>query len=101
MAGTPKAPQAETHLAQRLAHNHGWLIDDDSWDRAVPSLRKDYLELARETLAVTGGPTEAQQEAAALTAEVRELKRSRDRYRKAWLSARARVAKARRKGAAS
>lgn len=44
--------------------------------------------LARETLAVTGGPSEAQQEAATLAVEVRELKRQRDRYREAWASAR-------------
>lgn len=94
MADSP----AETRLAQRLAHNHGWLDGDDSWERAPRSLRKDYLELARETLAVTGGPTEAQQEAAALAAEVRELRRQRDRYRDAWRSAcrRARSGKRRR-----
>lgn len=81
------ADTAETDLARRLAHNDGWLIDDDSWERANPDLRRDYLGLARETLAVTGGPTEAQQRAAALDAEVRELKRQRDRYREAWRSA--------------
>ena len=79
--------QAEADLAQRLAHNDGWLTDDDSWGRADPSLRKDYLDLARVTLAVTGGPTETQRRAAALDAEVRELRRQRDRYRDAWRSA--------------
>lgn len=77
----------EEHLARRLAHNDGWLLDDDSWERADLSLRKDYLALARETLAVTGGPTEAQHDVARLAAEVRELRRQRDRYREAWRSA--------------
>jgi hypothetical protein len=78
---------AEEHLARRLAHNDGWLIDDDSWGRANPDLREDYLGLARETFAVLGGPSEAQEEAARLAVEVRELRRQRDRYRKAWRSA--------------
>lgn len=78
---------AEEHLARRLAHNHGWLDDDSDWERKRPDLRKDYLDLARETLAVMGGPTEAQQQAATLAAEVRELRRQRDRYRDAWRSA--------------
>jgi hypothetical protein len=86
-ADTSTSSQVETLLAQRLAHNNGWLVDDDSWERADPSLRKDYLELARETLAVVGGPTEAQHEVAALDAEVRALKQQRDRYRETWLSA--------------
>lgn len=77
----------EEHLARRLAHDHGHLIDDGDWERAPKALRKDYRDLARATLAVLGGPTEAQQEAAALAAEVRELTRQRDRYREAWLSA--------------
>lgn len=79
--------QAETHLARRLAHNDGHIFDDTDWDRARADFRRDYLELARETLAVLGGPTEAQQQAAALDAEVRELRRQRDRYRDAWHSA--------------
>ena len=78
---------AEELLALRLAHDHGHLIDDGDWERAPKSLRKDYRDLARATLAVLGGPTEAQQQAAALDAEVRELTRQRDRYRKAWRSA--------------
>lgn len=77
----------EEYLARRLAHNHGWLDDDSDWEHKRPDLRRDYLELARETLAVLGGPTEAQQEAARLAAEVRELRRQRDRYREAWQSA--------------
>lgn len=85
----------EEHLARRLAHDHGHLIDDGDWERAPKSLRKDYRDLARATLAVTGGPTEAQQEAAALAAEVRELTKQRDRYRACWLSACRRVQKAR------
>ncbi|MCX4232074.1 hypothetical protein [Streptomyces ortus] len=101
MADTAPPTQAETDLARRLAHNDGWLHDDDSWDHANRDLRKDYLDLARTTLAVLGGPTEAQQQVAALATEVRELRRSRDRYREAWLSARARVRKARRQGGAS
>lgn len=88
--------QAETALAERLAHNHGHLIDNDDWNHAPASLRRDYLALARETFAVLGGPTEAQQQVAALTAEVRELTRQRDRYREAWQSARRRARKARR-----
>lgn len=79
--------QAESLLARRLADNDGWLIDDDSWERANRDLRKDYLDLARTTLAVLGGPTEAQQQVAALDAEVRELRRQRDRYRDAWHNA--------------
>lgn len=78
---------AEEHLARRLAYDHGHLLNDDDWDRARPDLRKDYRDLARATLAVLGGPTEAQQQAAALDAEVRELRRQRDRYRDAWHSA--------------
>ncbi|MDX3637793.1 hypothetical protein PV728_47995 [Streptomyces europaeiscabiei] len=81
----------EEHLAIRLAHDHGHLMDDDDWGRAPADLRKDYRDLARATLAVMGGPTEAQQEAAALAAEVRELTRQRDRYRDAWRSACARA----------
>lgn len=91
---------AEDRLAMRLAFKDGWLDDEDHWSEKARSLRQDYLDLARETLAVMGGPTEAQQQVAALAAEVRELRRSRDRYRKAWLSARARVRKARRQGGA-
>lgn len=86
--------QAETHLARRLAHDHGHLIDDGDWDRAPKSLRSDYLALARATLTVLGGPTDTQQQAAALDAEVRALRRERDRYRDAWLSACARARKA-------
>ncbi|MFM9635918.1 hypothetical protein [Streptomyces turgidiscabies] len=78
---------AEDDLAQRLAHNDGWLHNDDSWERAGRGLRKDYLGLARETLTVLGGPTEAQQRAAELDAEARELRRQRDRYRDAWRAA--------------
>jgi hypothetical protein len=78
---------AEEHLAIRLAHDHGHLIDEGDWERAPQSLRKDYRDLARATFAVLGGPTEAQQQAAALDAEVRKLRRERDRYRGAWLSA--------------
>lgn len=74
-------------LALRLALNDGWLADTDGWGRSDPSMRKSYLDLARTALAVTGGPTEAQQQVAALDAEVRELTRQRDRYREAWLSA--------------
>lgn len=79
--------QVEEHLARRLAYNHGWLDDDSDWEHKRPDLRRDYLELARETFAVLGGPTDAQEEAARLAAEVRELRRQRDRYREAWLSA--------------
>lgn len=79
--------QAEEHLARRLAHDHGHLIDDGDWERAPKSLRRDYLALATATFAVLGGPTEAQQEAAQLAVEVRELRRQRDRYREAWQSA--------------
>lgn len=78
---------AETHLARRLAHDHGHLIDGSDWDRAPKSLRRDYLALATATFAVLGGPTEAQEEAARLAVEVRELRRQRDRYREAWRSA--------------
>jgi hypothetical protein len=85
----------EEYLARRLAFNDGWLDDDNDWGRKRADLRKDYLDLARTTLAVMGGPTEAQQEAAALAAEVRELKQQRDRYRAAWRSACRRAAKAR------
>ncbi|MEU0207388.1 hypothetical protein [Streptomyces canus] len=88
---------AEEHLARRLAHNDGWLIDDDSWERANPDLRRDYLSLARETFAVLGGPTEAQQQVAALAAEVRGLTRQRDRYRDAWHAACGRARRARRR----
>lgn len=86
---------AEEHLARRLAHNDGWLHDDTDWERMKRDLRRDYLGLARETLAVLGGPTEAQQQVAALAAEVRELTRQRDRYRSAWHAACARARKAR------
>jgi hypothetical protein len=82
-----RSSEAEEHLARRLAHNHGWLDDDSDWERKKPELRRDYLDLARETLTVLGGPTETHQRAAALAAEVRELTRQRDRYRKAWRSA--------------
>ncbi|MBE4735740.1 hypothetical protein [Streptomyces caniscabiei] len=76
-------------LALRLAYDHGHLLDDGDggWERTPADLRKDYRDLARATFAVLGGPTEAQQEAAALAVEVRELKRQRDRYREAWRSA--------------
>lgn len=94
MTGTP-TPDPVEHLARRLADNDGWLIDDDSWERANRDLRKDYRDLARATLAVTGGPTEAQRQVAALDAEVRELRRQRDRYREAWLLARARARRSR------
>lgn len=87
---------AEEHLARRLAHDHGHLIDDGDWERAPKSLRKDYRDLARATLAVLGGPTEAQKEAATLAVQVRELTRQRDRYRDAWVSAQCRARKARR-----
>jgi len=92
-ASTPSP--VETLLARRLAHNDGWLHDDDAWEHVNPDLRKDYLGLARETLAVTGGPTEAQREVALLDAEVRELTRQRDRYQEAWQAAcrRARLAR--------
>lgn len=92
---------AEEHLARRLAHDHGHLIDDGDWERAPADLRKDYRDLARATLAVLGGPTEAQQQAAALDAEVRKLRRQRDRYRDAWRSACRRRTRARAKGAHS
>lgn len=85
----------ETLLARRLAHNDGWLHAVDSWDGSNASLRKDYLDLARTTLAVIGGPSEAQRQVAALTDEVRELRRQRDRYREAWQSACRRVREAR------
>ncbi|MEU9661887.1 hypothetical protein [Streptomyces chartreusis] len=91
MTDTPTLSQAEAHLARRLAHNDGWLTADDNWDRVSASMRKGYLDLARETFAVLGGPTEAQQQAAALDIEVRELRRERDRYRDAWRSACARA----------
>lgn len=87
---------AEEQLAIRLAHDHGHLIDDCDWERAPADFRKDYRDLARATFAVLGGPTEAQQQAAALDAEVRELRRQRDRYRDAWHAACARARKARR-----
>ncbi|MGW0837495.1 hypothetical protein [Streptomyces prunicolor] len=74
-------------MTDRLAHNDGHLIDDSDWDHASCDLRKDYLDLARTTLTVLSGPTEAQQQVAALTAEVWELTRQRDRYREAWRSA--------------
>lgn len=96
MTDTSPAP-VETLLARRLAHNDGWLPDEDSWGRVGPSLRKDYLDLARDTFAVLGGPTEAQQQVAALDAEVRELRRQRDRYRDAWRNACTRARRARRK----
>jgi hypothetical protein len=88
------ADQTEDDLAQRLAYDHGHLIDDGDWARTPADLRKDYRDLARATLAVLGGPTEAQQRAAALAVEVRELTRQRDRYRDAWLSACARARRA-------
>lgn len=88
---------AEEHLAIRLAHDHGHLIDDGDWERVPQAFRKDYRDLARATLAVLGGPTEAQQEVAALDAEVRALTRQRDRYRDAWHAACARARHARRK----
>jgi hypothetical protein len=87
----------EEQLARRLAYDHGHLMDDGDWERAPKSLRKDYRELARATLAVLGGPTEAQRQVAVLDAEVRELTRQRDRYRDAWRSAcrgRARIRRA-------
>ncbi|MET7944403.1 hypothetical protein [Streptomyces sp. NPDC005302] len=83
----PRPAHVENELARRLALDHGHLIDDGDWERAPADLRKDYQDLARATLAVLGGPTKAQQQAAALAVEVRELKRQRDRYRKAWRSA--------------
>ncbi|MEW1565745.1 hypothetical protein AB0454_22500 [Streptomyces sp. NPDC093509] len=76
-----------THLARRLAHNDGHLIDDTDWEHASADLRKDYQDLARATLTVLGGPTDAQREVAVLDAEVRELTRQRDRYRDAWHAA--------------
>lgn len=68
-------------------HVTGGGLTDGDWERAPKALRKDYRDLARATLAVLGGPTEAQQEAAALAAEVRALTHQRDRYREAWRSA--------------
>lgn len=81
------ADDVETLLAQRLADNDGWLIDSEDWEHAGTELRKDYLALARTTLTVTGGPTEEQRQVAALDAQVRELKRQRDRYKDAWHAA--------------
>ena len=78
---------AVERLALRLAYDHGHLLDDGGWERTPASLRKDYRDLARAAFAVRGGPTEAQEEAAALADEVRELKRQRDRYQEAWRSA--------------
>lgn len=90
---------AVERLALRLAYDHGHPLDDGDggWERTPADLRKDYRALATATFAVLGGPTEAQEEAAALAAEVRELKRQRDQYRKAWRSA-CRRAKAARRG---
>lgn len=96
MTRTP-TPDPVEHLARRLADNDGWLIDEDSWERVDRELRKDYRDLARDTFAVLGGPTEAQQQVAALAAQVRELTRQRDRYRDAWHLACARAQRARRK----
>lgn len=93
---TDARPDPVEHLARRLAHDHGHLIDDGDWERAPADFRKDYRDLARTTLAVLGGPTEAQQEVARLAAEVRELRRQRDRYREAWHNACTRARKARR-----
>lgn len=87
---------AEDRLAMRLAFKDGWLDDEDHWHEKARSLRQDYLDLARETLAVLGGPTEAQHRVAALDAEVRELTRQRDRYRDAWHNACTRARRARR-----
>lgn len=92
-----RTPDPVEHLARHLADNDGWLPDDGDWERANRELRKDYLDLARTTLAVLGGPTEAQQQVAALDAEVRELRRQRDRYRDAWHNACTRARRARRK----
>ncbi|NUP18369.1 MAG: hypothetical protein HOZ81_20255 [Streptomyces sp.] len=105
MTDTANVSQAEIHLAVRLVHNDlalrlayndGYLDSPDSWAGAGASMRKCYIDLARETLAVMGGPTDAQKDAAALRAEVRELKHQRDRYRDAWRSACRRVRKGRR-----
>lgn len=89
---------AVERLAVRLAYDHGHLMDDGDggWERTPADLRKDYRALAAATFAVLGGPTEAQEEAAALAVEVRELRRQRDRYRKAWRSACRRAMKERR-----
>lgn len=87
---------AVEHLARRLAFNDGHLVDDSDWERTPADLRKDYRALATATFAVLGGPTEAQEQAAALAAEVRELRRQRDRYREAWRSACRRAKGARR-----
>ncbi|MFF5609297.1 hypothetical protein ACFY65_23400 [Streptomyces cellulosae] len=92
---------AVDHLARRLAHNDGHLIDDTDWERTPADLRRDYRDLARATLTVLGGPTQAQEEASALADEVRELTRQRDRYRDAWRSACRRATQARQDGAES
>lgn len=102
MADTSTASGVESLLARRLAHNDGWLDSDDDWGHANRDLRKDYLDLARTTLAVMGGPTEAQQQVAALDAEVRDLQQQVDRYRDAWHNACTRARRERRaKGRAS
>lgn len=88
---TRRDPAVEERLARHLAATD-YLIDaeaadDQWWASRLPKFRQDYLAYAREVMTIVKGPTVAAQAIANLDAEIRELRRQRDRYREAWRSA--------------
>jgi hypothetical protein len=97
---TRRDPAVEERLARHLAATDylvdGEAADDQWWTSRLPKFRQDYLAYAREVMTIVKGPTVAAQAIANLGAEIRELRRQRDRYRDAWRSACRRRARARR-----
>lgn len=88
---TRQYPAVEERLARHLAATDylvdGEDADDAWWNSRLPEFREDYLAYAREILGIVKGPTLAAQAITNLGAEIRELKRQRNRYREAWFSA--------------
>jgi hypothetical protein len=88
---TRQYPAVEERLARHLAANDylvdGEGADDEWWASRLPKFREDYLRYAREILAIVKGPTLAAQAITNMGADIRELTKQRDRYRKAWRSA--------------
>jgi hypothetical protein len=86
----------EERVAALLADKDGWIVDEESWERAASSLRRQYLALAREVITLVKGPTLAAQAISNLGAEIRALTKERDRYRGAWRNACTRASRERR-----
>jgi hypothetical protein len=88
---TRRNPAVEERLARHLAATDylvdGEEADDAWWASRLPKFREDYLAHAREVMAIVKGPTVPAQAIATLDAEICELTRQRDRYRKAWHAA--------------